>query len=542
MARTADRPASWPLPLVRAGGPARDRGVTIGRALKAQITAHIAAWRRSLPADGDPDGYVARLLAETDFKPAIHRHAPDLLAELEGIAAGAGQPADQLYALQLLDEEWAWRTRRLMTAAPPKCSSLAAVNADGSSWLAQNMDLGDYTDGFQVMLHVDDCDHPSALVFSTAGMIGLMGVNAAGLGVCVNSLPQLPSAPEGMPVAFVLRRLLQAENLAEAANLVQALPHAANQHYLIAEPGAARSFEAGAAGVTEYRPVDSTSIFHTNHPLAAKPALPEAPISRENSEARLASLVARLSGGAAGLEEIEAALCAKDDPRHPVCRAAPAPAFGPATITTGSMISLLQSGGVRSWASAGPPDARGYAAFRLRSRSASSRSKRAWSIAGSALFFLVAPGFVAGLAPYWITSWKLEPAMLGVQAVRWIGAALMLMGAAGLIDSFARFAVQGLGTPAPPFPTERLVATGLYRYVRNPMYIAVIGSILGQALLLSSAALLAYGAVVWLAFHVFVVAYEEPALTDQFGPSYAAYRANVPRWIPRLRARRAPED
>jgi hypothetical protein len=316
---------------------------------------------------GDPDGYVVRLLDETDFKPAIDRYAPDIWDELAGVAEGAGQPLDQLYALQLLDEEWAYRVRRTDAASPPKCSSLASVNADGSTWLAQNMDLGDYTDGFQVMLRIDDRDHPSALVFSTAGMLGLMGVNAAGLGVCVNSLPQLPSAPQGLPVAFVLRRLLQARSLAEAADLVQTLPHATNQHYLIAEPGAARSFEASAAGVTEYRPADPTTILHTNHPLAATPVLPEAPVARENSEARLRSLVERLSTGPASEAEVESALCANDDPRHPVCREVPPPGSGPATITTGSMISLLGPRGVRSWASAGPPRERGYHAFRLAS-------------------------------------------------------------------------------------------------------------------------------------------------------------------------------
>ena len=362
MALTADRPPPWPRPLVRAGGAARDRGFAIGRALKAPIAAHLAAWRRSLPG-GDSDDYIARLLGETDFKPAIQRYAPDVWDELAGVAEGAGQALDQLYALQLLDEEWAYRARS-GAASPPKCSSLASVNADGSSWLAQNMDLGDYTDGFQVMLRIDDRYHPSALVFTTAGMLGLMGVNAAGLGVCVNSLPQLPSAPEGLPVAFVLRRLLQARSLSEAADLVQALPHATNQHYLIAEPGAARSFEASAGGVTEYLSPDPLRIFHTNHPLAAVAALAETALARANSEARLTSLSSRLAAGALGLADIQAALCATDDPVHPVCRTA-APGGGPCTITTGSMVSALTREGVRSWASAGPPRERGYHAFEL---------------------------------------------------------------------------------------------------------------------------------------------------------------------------------
>ena len=105
-----------------------------------------------------------------------------------------------------------------------------------------------------------------------------------------------------------------------------------------------------------------------------------------------------------------------------------------------------------------------------------------------------------------------------------------------MVDSFARFALQGLGTPAPIAPTQRLVVTGLYRYVRNPIYIAVVAVIFGQALLFGDWRLLWYGALLWLAFHLFVVMYEEPTLKESFGAEYEAFRINVPRWIPRLTA------
>jgi protein-S-isoprenylcysteine O-methyltransferase Ste14 len=82
--------------------------------------------------------------------------------------------------------------------------------------------------------------------------------------------------------------------------------------------------------------------------------------------------------------------------------------------------------------------------------------------------------------------------------------------------------------------------TGLYRRVRNPMYVAVVAMILGQALLFASLGLLVYGALTWLCTHVFVVGYEEPTLREQFGREYEIYRANVPRWLPRIRPWRAP--
>jgi protein-S-isoprenylcysteine O-methyltransferase Ste14 len=156
------------------------------------------------------------------------------------------------------------------------------------------------------------------------------------------------------------------------------------------------------------------------------------------------------------------------------------------------------------------------------------------AILGSALFFAIAPATVAGLIPWWITHWEFRPPFLDLEATRAVGIPLIVGGAAGLVDSFARFGLQGLGTPAPIAPTRKLVVTGLYRYVRNPMYVAVVVVILGQAALFSDARLIAYGVLVWLACHAFVVCYEEPVLARRFGTEYDDFRANVPRWIPRL--------
>jgi protein-S-isoprenylcysteine O-methyltransferase Ste14 len=154
---------------------------------------------------------------------------------------------------------------------------------------------------------------------------------------------------------------------------------------------------------------------------------------------------------------------------------------------------------------------------------------------GSLLFFVVAPGTVAGLVPYLLSGWRLEPPFFGVSAVRMVGGVLIVLGVVALVECFARFAFQGRGTPAPVAPTETLVVSGLYRYVRNPMYIAVVSIIVGQAMLLGSSSLLGYAAIVWLMFHLFVLAYEEPTMRRSHGDSYAAYRANVRRWLPRIR-------
>src|SRR6266850_1833516 len=115
------------------------------------------------------------------------------------------------------------------------------------------------------------------------------------------------------------------------------------------------------------------------------------------------------------------------------------------------------------------------------------------AVLGSALFFAVAPSSVAGLVPWWTTHWEFRPPFFDLEATRAVGILLIVAGLPGLVDSFARFALQGLGTPAPIAPPQNLVVTGLYRYVRNPMYVAVTSLIFGQGLLFGNVSILEYG-------------------------------------------------
>jgi protein-S-isoprenylcysteine O-methyltransferase Ste14 len=161
------------------------------------------------------------------------------------------------------------------------------------------------------------------------------------------------------------------------------------------------------------------------------------------------------------------------------------------------------------------------------------------AVLGSALFFLVAPAMLAGAIPWWITHWHFRPAFLAVEATRVVGIALIIAGVPGVVDSFGRFALVGLGTPAPIAPPSLLVVSGLYRYVRNPIYVAVVSVILGQGVLFADVRLLEYGAALWLFFHLAVLVNEEPTLRHSFGAEYETYCANVPRWIPRLTPWRA---
>ena len=160
---------------------------------------------------------------------------------------------------------------------------------------------------------------------------------------------------------------------------------------------------------------------------------------------------------------------------------------------------------------------------------------------GSSVFFAVAPGVVAGVVPWALTGWEAATHPAGALPLRLAGAVLVVACAVVLVQAFVRFVREGRGTPAPVAPTERLVVGGLYRHVRNPMYVAVVGAIVGQALLLGRPVLLAYAALAGAGMVAFVRWHEEPVLAARYGEQYAAYRRAVPGWVPRLRPWRPDE-
>ncbi|TPN77480.1 isoprenylcysteine carboxylmethyltransferase family protein [Mesorhizobium sp. CU2] len=155
------------------------------------------------------------------------------------------------------------------------------------------------------------------------------------------------------------------------------------------------------------------------------------------------------------------------------------------------------------------------------------------AIAGSALFLMVAPGVVAGLVP-WLLTDRYRTPLSAVPGFMPAGSILVVVATAILLHAFARFALEGLGTPAPVAPTEKLVVGGVYRHVRNPMYVAVLSIILGQALIFSSWPVVIYGLIAAAAMVSFVKAYEEPTLARRYGAEYEAYRRSVPGWLPRI--------
>ena len=157
------------------------------------------------------------------------------------------------------------------------------------------------------------------------------------------------------------------------------------------------------------------------------------------------------------------------------------------------------------------------------------------AVLGSAAFFLVGPLLEAGVGPWVLTRWDRGGGVLDHAIARAAGVALIAAGLAVLLHAFARFALDGLGTPAPVAPPQRLVVRGAYRFVRHPMYVATAAAIAGQGLLLARPVLLAAAAVYLAALGTLARVKEEPLLRERFGAEYEAYRRAVPAWVPRVR-------
>jgi protein-S-isoprenylcysteine O-methyltransferase Ste14 len=157
------------------------------------------------------------------------------------------------------------------------------------------------------------------------------------------------------------------------------------------------------------------------------------------------------------------------------------------------------------------------------------------SIVKTLIFTIVAPGTVGVYIPYRLRG----PGPHTISALGAFGLAPVAVGAAIYLWYAWDFATFGRGTPFPLDAPKQLVARGLYRFVRNPMYVGVLLAIFGQALWFGSVPTLWYGLAIALAFHLFVIFYEEPALLRQFGDSYAQYLRTVPRWMPKPAAKSA---
>jgi hypothetical protein len=277
--------------IVDVSGSGRERGRMHGEILRNRIAGALERWdsevgeRMGIPAAA----HVAGLLGATRFVPAIERSTPDLLEEVHGIAEGAAVSYQRILAYNLMDEEWWYSQARGHRHA---CSLVAVAGTDDrGALLAQNMDLPEVMDGGQTILRSTAPDGSRTVVLTAAGMIGLTGCNSDGLGVCVNTLSMLHHSGEGLPVAFVLRGLLERRSLAAAETFLHTVPHASGQHYAVGCGDDVAGFECSAGGVVA-SDGGTTRFWHTNHPLASRDVDPadDEPGGTADSQRRLARL------------------------------------------------------------------------------------------------------------------------------------------------------------------------------------------------------------------------------------------------------------
>jgi isopenicillin-N N-acyltransferase-like protein len=310
--------------VVEARGDGRARGRAHGEALRRRIHAGLERWDEDVErriGTRAPE-YVTRLVGETRFIPVIERHAPDLLAEVRGIAEGAGVGFERILAYNLMDEEW-WFSQT--PGVRQACSLIAVAAHEGRpALLAQNMDLPEVMDGGQAVLRSVAADGTESVVLTAAGMIGLTGCNSAGVGVCVNTLSMLRHSPDGLPVAFVMRGVLERRLVADVERFLRDVPHASGQHYALASEGGIAGLECSAGGVARSNG-PRARFWHTNHPLESTDIDPddEHPEGYADSHDRLARLASGADSidSAADCRELladrDAPLCAIADANDP---------------------------------------------------------------------------------------------------------------------------------------------------------------------------------------------------------------------------------
>lgn len=304
-------------------GYGRDRGRAHGEQARPLVAETIGRWAAATLGP-DADGartlaYAREFVAGTGLMGTVDRLLPDLGEEIRGIAEGSGLPFEVIAAYNLMDEQW-WYDAERRAPSPAGCSVLSRTGRE-RTLLAQNMDLPTFMAGSQVVLRVDAPGEPEALVLSSAGMVGLTGVNAHGVGVCVNTLLMLRHDCAGLPVAAVVRAALRSSTAADAVATLTSVPHASGQHYAVADRNGVTGLECSAAGCGVVPRPEPTALLHTNHPLVSGDLSAPSWVALEeggridDSRKRLSFLEER-AGGTSTPEDV---LTLLSEPGTPIC-------------------------------------------------------------------------------------------------------------------------------------------------------------------------------------------------------------------------------
>ncbi len=324
------------MPVIELKGDAYNRGFQHGLQLKAEIAEVFKKWKENifLSVKRDADSVITEFLDATNFRPVIRNWTPELLDEVKGISIGSGQKFHDVFAFQLVDEFWVYMDQKAHLTSD-HCSGIGiASSVNHPAFIAQNMDLENYMNGYQVLLHIKaTAKEPEQYILSCAGLIALNGMNSKGIGVCVNTLMELQASKDGLPVAFVIRGILSRKESDDALSFVKTVKHASGQNFIIGIRDSVYDFEASSGNVIRFQPVPVLKlVYHTNHALVNHDVKPwyadyhrrvlAGETNNLNSEIRYATLRKRIetSDREISADLIKTILTSKDDIENPVCR------------------------------------------------------------------------------------------------------------------------------------------------------------------------------------------------------------------------------
>lgn len=269
--------------IVNASGSPYECGFAHGQTSKKLIQNIISIWGQNIKRQTGLtlESYANRFKAETSLFKTIVDLAPELLEEVHGIADGAEMPRNIIEIWQYIDEhEWFIKDfiLRKNELGENACSTFAFKNQN-HVLLGQNLDIPSYKNGIQTILKLKTADELNSIIFTQAGVLASFGVNNSPIAVCVNSLTQLAYRPDGLPVAYMVRKILQNTTFASAIKTLQTRPHATAQNYVVGCNNNFQNYECSASQSALLEDKTKNHVLHTNHILVNKDTRKDGPLS-----------------------------------------------------------------------------------------------------------------------------------------------------------------------------------------------------------------------------------------------------------------------
>lgn len=324
------------VPVIELKGNGYQRGLQHGKLLKTEIAEVFRKWKNNIQNDTkqNADTVITAFLKATSFEATIRKFTPEIFDEIKGISESSGQPFNDVFTFQLMDEFWVY-IDRMSNLQKHHCSTVGvAATKLHPAYVSQNMDLESYMNGFQILLHIaSSSKEPEQFVLSCAGLVGLNGVNSKGIGLCVNTLMDLKDNSNGLPVSCIVRGVLAQKDSKSAIKFLNTVPHASGQNYIIGTYDKVYDFEGSANKVVRYLPdpTNEALVYHTNHAIANDDVKPwyqplnkkilAGEATKNNSVIRFLSLKNRLNISLLDINEnvLKEVFLSKDDPKNPIC-------------------------------------------------------------------------------------------------------------------------------------------------------------------------------------------------------------------------------